>query len=158
MPLCEELEYFREFKQSHRREDDIAIVNAGMRARFEERTEGGRGAFVCVDAALCFGGVGATPVVAARAQEFIVGKRWDSREVLTGALQALMEDVTLDDSSPGGMPEFRRSLVASFFFKFFAHVCGDLASKCPSSSPSFLSDAVLSGFTNAAAILVLGKD
>lgn len=33
-------EYVREFKQAHRRDDDIAIVNAGMRARMAEAVTG----------------------------------------------------------------------------------------------------------------------
>ena len=33
-----QLEYFGGYKQAHRKEDDIAIVNAGMRVSFEEDT------------------------------------------------------------------------------------------------------------------------
>lgn len=32
IPFTRRHEYVREFKQAHRRDDDIAIVNAGMRA------------------------------------------------------------------------------------------------------------------------------
>lgn len=34
LPFTRQSEYAREFKQAHRRDDDIAIVNAGMRVRF----------------------------------------------------------------------------------------------------------------------------
>jgi hypothetical protein len=52
----------------------------------------------------------------------LVGKPW-TREVLEGALALLPADIRLSDTAPGGRIEYRRSLAASFLFKFFAHVC-----------------------------------
>ena len=135
IPVTKDLEFFHEFKQSHRREDDIAIVNAGMRARFaiswEEETK-----YTCVEACLCFGGVGPIPVVARTAEDFIVGKEWGSDQVVKGAIDALMQDIVLNDTSPGGMADFRKSLVASFFFKFYTTVCAELARQDSTFSPS----------------------
>jgi xanthine dehydrogenase/oxidase len=37
-------------------------------------------------------------------------------------LAGLAEDVALPPGVPGGMPEYRQSLAASFFFKFYAQV------------------------------------
>ena len=40
LPYTQKLEYVKEFKQAHRRDDDIAIANAGMRVRFKQTAEG----------------------------------------------------------------------------------------------------------------------
>ena len=40
LPYNKPLEYVREFKQAHRRDDDIAIANAGMRVSFKKTSEG----------------------------------------------------------------------------------------------------------------------
>ena len=40
VPFTRRHEYVREFKQAHRRDDDIAIVNAGMRARMRRTLAG----------------------------------------------------------------------------------------------------------------------
>ena len=43
--------------------------------------------------------------------------------------QLLLEDLPLPPDVPGGMPEYRRSLVTSFFFKFYLSVCSRLGGK-----------------------------
>ena len=40
LPYTQKLEYVKEFKQAHRRDDDIAIANAGMRVQFKQTAEG----------------------------------------------------------------------------------------------------------------------
>ena len=40
IPFTRRHEYVREFKQAHRRDDAIAIVNAGMRARMRRTLAG----------------------------------------------------------------------------------------------------------------------
>lgn len=40
MPFTQKLEYVKEFKQAHRRDDDIAIANAGMRVRLMHTADG----------------------------------------------------------------------------------------------------------------------
>ena len=42
------------------------------------------------------------------------------------ACKFLMEEISLAPSAPGGMVEYRRSLVTSFFFKFFLTVLQQL--------------------------------
>lgn len=43
VPFTARYEYVKEFKQAHRRDDDIAIVNAGMRFAMEQTAEGAWG-------------------------------------------------------------------------------------------------------------------
>lgn len=40
VPFTSKLEYVKEFKQAHRRDDDIAIVNAGMQFKLAESASG----------------------------------------------------------------------------------------------------------------------
>ena len=40
IPFTQKTEYVREFKQAHRRDDDIAIVNAGMRFNLAKSHQG----------------------------------------------------------------------------------------------------------------------
>lgn len=40
LPYTQKLEYVKEFKQAHRRDDDIAIANAGMRVCFKHTADG----------------------------------------------------------------------------------------------------------------------
>ena len=114
LPCTRKFEYVQEFKQAHRREDDISIVCAGMRVKFAR--EGSD--WVVEDIALAYGGVAAKTVMAPKTQQALVGRKWD-RETLLKALELLKEELHIAADAPGGMVEFRRSLIASFFFKFF---------------------------------------
>ncbi len=40
IPFTKEHDFIREYKQAHRRDDDIAIANAGMRVRMEMGSQG----------------------------------------------------------------------------------------------------------------------
>lgn len=40
IPFTKEHDFIREYKQAHRRDDDIAIANAGMRVRMEMGPQG----------------------------------------------------------------------------------------------------------------------
>jgi hypothetical protein len=51
----------------------------------------------------------------------ITGKAWN-QDTLTCALTALRSDVAVGPNAPGGRPEYRNSLAASFLFKFYVHV------------------------------------
>ncbi|KAJ4876611.1 Xanthine dehydrogenase 1 [Raphanus sativus] len=117
LPWTRPLEYVKEFKQAHRREDDIAIVNGGMRVFLEER---GQELFVS-EASVAFGGVAPISLCARKTEVFLIGKSW-SKSLLQDALKVIQSDVSIDEDAPGGMVEFRKSLILSFFFKFFLWV------------------------------------
>ncbi|XP_015875905.3 xanthine dehydrogenase 1 isoform X1 [Ziziphus jujuba] len=117
LPWTRPFEFVKEFKQAHRREDDIAIVNAGIRVYLEERDQ----SWVISDASVVYGGVAPLSLSAKATKEFLIGKSWN-QELLQGALNVLQKDILLKDDAPGGMVEFRKSLTCSFFFKFFLWV------------------------------------
>jgi xanthine dehydrogenase/oxidase len=144
------LEFVHEFKQSHRREDDIAIVNAGMRVRFAVPEKPGE-APLCAEATLVFGGMAARTAVATLASAALVGRPWN-REGLAAATRALQEDFVLDTSTPGGMPSYRSALAASFLFKFWVGTCIGLASALPQLPLSPPALMLLSDETSAAPV------
>ncbi|XP_078674888.1 xanthine dehydrogenase/oxidase-like [Branchiostoma floridae x Branchiostoma belcheri] len=115
LPFTKENEYFLAYKQARRRDDDIAIVNAAFRVRFEEGTN------VIRDIALSFGGMAPTTVMARNTANRLTGLKWDN-DLLPEACSSLEDDLQLPPSVPGGMAEFRRTLTTSFFFKFFLSV------------------------------------
>ncbi|KAK4785485.1 hypothetical protein SAY86_002174 [Trapa natans] len=117
LPWTRRLEYVKEFKQAHRREDDIAIVNAGMRVILEERGED----LIVADATVAYGGVAPLSKIACQTKEYLIGKTWN-HNLLKDTLKILSSDIIIKDDAPGGMVEFRRSLIISFFFKFFLWV------------------------------------
>ncbi|XP_051208920.1 xanthine dehydrogenase [Lolium perenne] len=121
LPWTRPFEYVKEFKQAHRREDDIALVNAGMRVHITEA----EGNCVVSDVSIVYGGVAAVPLTAAKTEKFLVGKKLD-HGLLNETFNLLKEDIPLAENAPGGMVEFRSSLTLSFFFKFFLYVTHEM--------------------------------
>eukprot|EP01137_Pigoraptor_chileana_P018502 Opistho-2@78082 len=118
IPPTKENEYVETFKQARRKEDDIAIVNACMRVVV---TTAQGDAPVVRECALAFGGMGPTVVRAKTTESALVGKKW-STGLVDVATDAMASELSLSDDVPGGMPEYRQALAASFFFKFFSMV------------------------------------
>jgi xanthine dehydrogenase/oxidase len=74
IPWTRQHEFVQAFKQSHRREDDIALVNACMRMLCKQ-TDGG--VWQVENAAVSFGGVAPTVVACKHTATFLEGKRLD---------------------------------------------------------------------------------
>ncbi|XP_070578245.1 xanthine dehydrogenase/oxidase-like [Ptychodera flava] len=119
LPLTRENEYFHCYKQSPRREDDIAIVNAAMRVVFESGTD------IVSELAISYGGMAPTTVMAEKTINSLIGRRW--RTILIDEVCKLLdEDLPLSASAPGGMVEYRKTLSVSLFFKFYLSVLEEL--------------------------------
>ncbi|BFZ54960.1 hypothetical protein PYCC9005_001998 [Savitreella phatthalungensis] len=125
VPAAREHEYVRNFKQSKRKDDDIAIVTAGMRVKLSE--DG-----VVEETALAYGGMAATTVMAPKTQAYLEGKLWADKATLEGALDTLQSEFDLPFGVPGGMAIYRRSLALGFFYRFWqdvrAKIAGELTS------------------------------
>ena len=65
--LCHQREYFHGFKQATRREDDISLVNAGLRVELDED-------HVVQVMTLTFGGMGVTTLMAHKTVEGLIGR------------------------------------------------------------------------------------
>ncbi|KAF8057662.1 XDH1 [Scenedesmus sp. PABB004] len=129
IPFTRPGEFAKEYKQAPRRDDDIAIVNAGMRVLLEQR---GAAGWVVAEAGIAYGGVAPKTIMAAKTMAALVGKPW-CQATLDGALDALRGDVSVPATAPGGRGEYRNSLSASFLFKFYVHVCLEMAAAHPDS-------------------------
>ncbi|XP_048259580.1 xanthine dehydrogenase/oxidase-like isoform X3 [Haliotis rufescens] len=122
LPYTSQNEYFSGFKQAHRKDDDISIVNAGMKVEFLKGTD------VVREITLAYGGMAPTIVLATKTMEALVGRSWND-ELVDEACRTLESDLPLDPGSPGGMVEYRRTLTTSFFFKFYLSVTKRLIDK-----------------------------
>lgn len=114
VPFTRRWELMLPFKQARRREDDISIVSAGIRVCLEPTADGWR----VVEAGMAFGGMSPITIAPAATLEMLKGAKWE-RGLLPTVYESLARDLPLPPSVPGGQPEFRQTLVASFFFKFF---------------------------------------
>eukprot|EP00519_Triparma_laevis_P015336 CAMPEP_0182491596 /NCGR_PEP_ID=MMETSP1321-20130603/960_1 /TAXON_ID=91990 /ORGANISM="Bolidomonas sp., Strain RCC1657" /LENGTH=1393 /DNA_ID=CAMNT_0024693879 /DNA_START=184 /DNA_END=4365 /DNA_ORIENTATION=- len=121
VPKTGKFEYVFPFKQAKRREDDISIVTCVMRVRLVEKDN----LLVVAESAFAFGGMAAKTVAAPLTSAFLLDKPWTTKTI-TKAKKVLFEDLPLPDDVPGGQPEYRRSLAASFLYKFFVSVCVQL--------------------------------
>ena len=112
---AEKGEYTRTYKQSKRKDDDIAIVNACLRVALD-------GSQVVKDCSLVYGGMAPLTIAAKNAMEFLKGKTFPDPETLEGVMSALEKDFNLPFGVPGGMATYRKSLALGFFYRFFHEV------------------------------------
>eukprot|EP00300_Choanocystis_sp_HF-7_P021075 c20731_g1_i2.p1 GENE.c20731_g1_i2~~c20731_g1_i2.p1 ORF type:complete len:1155 (+),score=277.93 c20731_g1_i2:26-3490(+) len=114
IPFSTPTDFFGAYKASRRKEDDIALVNAGLRVSLDSTDPNN---CVVKSCSLVYGGVAAYTVVANKTMALLEGKRW-SIELIETVKATLAEDVPLEFGAVGGMVEYRRSLVSTYFFKF----------------------------------------
>uniref|UniRef100_A0A8C2A4F2 Xanthine dehydrogenase/oxidase n=1 Tax=Cyprinus carpio TaxID=7962 RepID=A0A8C2A4F2_CYPCA len=103
--------YFSAFKQSPRKEDDIAIVTSGMNVLFKEKSN------IVQSIRISYGGMAPVTVLATAT----CNRQWNE-ELLEQACTSLAEEMSLSPSAPGGMVTYRRTLTISLFYKFFLTV------------------------------------
>jgi xanthine dehydrogenase/oxidase len=113
------LELTKSYKQAKRKDDDIAIVNAGFRVRLDNSG-------IVEDVALAYGGMAPVTVLATECAKFLIGKQWKSSQTLQEALSILEQTFRLSYGVPGGMATYRRTLALSMFFRFWHEVIKDM--------------------------------
>jgi xanthine dehydrogenase/oxidase len=114
-------EYVRTYKQSKRKDDDIAIVNACLRISID--ADG-----LVEGADLVYGGMAPITIQALNAMEFLKGKPFAEQSTLEGVIDALGQDFDLSFGVPGGMATYRKSLAFGFFYRFYHEVLSGLDS------------------------------
>jgi xanthine dehydrogenase/oxidase len=117
-------EYARTYKMALREENAHSIVNGGLRASFDKSG-------IVEDAAIVLGGIGPVAFHAQSAEQFLIGRSWDS-ETLKQALTLVRYDVqaNLEENRKrmrsliyeGFTDEYRIHLAESYFYQFFVHV------------------------------------
>lgn len=122
IPVAGKGEHFRAYKQSKRKDDDIAIVNAALRVSLSETHE-------VLSADLVYGGMAPMTVPAKNAELYIIGKKLTNPETLEGVMNALEKDFDLGFGVPGGMATYRKTLALSFFYRFYHDVLSTLEVK-----------------------------
>lgn len=115
-------EFFRAYKQSKRKDDDIAIVNSALRVSLNESNE-------VESADLVYGGMAPTTIGAKKAGAYLVGKKFTDPATLEGTMNALEQDFDLRFGVPGGMATYRKSLALGFFYRFYHEVLSKLEVK-----------------------------
>ncbi|XP_071078978.1 xanthine dehydrogenase/oxidase-like [Haliotis cracherodii] len=115
IPHTKKEEFFAGFKQANRKDDDISIVNSGMRVLLDADSD------VIKEISLAFGGMAPITVMATKTMQQLVGKSWDEN-LVGAAIPYLSSDLPLPAGSPGGNVEYRSTLTVSFFFKFYLAV------------------------------------
>ncbi|KAJ4991077.1 xanthine dehydrogenase [Stagonosporopsis vannaccii] len=120
IPVAKEKgEYIRAYKQSKRKDDDIAIVNAALRVALDDE-------HTVKDVSLVYGGMAPTTIVAKKATEFLQGRKFTDLQTLEGVMAKLEEDFDLRFGVPGGMATYRKTLALGFFYKFYHEVLAGL--------------------------------
>ncbi|XP_053520992.1 aldehyde oxidase 2-like [Artibeus jamaicensis] len=115
IPHSRKWELVSAFRQGQCQQNALADVNAGMRVLLKEGTD------TVEDLSVAYGGVGAATISAPRTCQQLRGRCWNEL-LLDEACRLLLEEVSLPGSAPGGRVEFKRTLVVSFFFKFYLEV------------------------------------
>ena len=118
--------FIQSYKQARRRDDSKGIVSAGLKVELEQRNADNDHWYIS-SAVFSFGGMASSTIMAKHTQQALIGQRW-TRETIGKACQLAMGEMPLDDMSPGGQPEYRRTLVQSFLFKFYFYVASQLRS------------------------------
>ncbi|XP_065920484.1 xanthine dehydrogenase/oxidase-like isoform X2 [Dysidea avara] len=122
IPWTQEHEFVYGYKQSLRRDDDIAIVNAGMRVVVCEEDR----KWKVKEISLVYGGMAPVTKVASKTQSKLIGREWND-SLCDDACSSLIEEMKIPLNAPGGRPEFRCSLNASFFLKFYLTVKNEIS-------------------------------
>lgn len=112
-------EFLQAYKQSKRKDDDIAIVNAAMRISLSESK-------IVESATLVYGGMAPITIAAKTANSYLVGKKLTDPATLEGTMNALEQDFDLRFGVPGGMATYRKSLALGFFYRFYHEVLSKL--------------------------------
>lgn len=123
VPLSSESgEHLRAYKQAKRKDDDIAIVNAALRVKLDDK-------HTVESVNLVYGGMAPTTIAAKEAQKYLKGKTWTNPETIEGVMQALEQDFDLRFGVPGGMATYRKSLALGFFYRFYHEILAELKVK-----------------------------
>jgi xanthine dehydrogenase/oxidase len=119
MPWNDKNTYIESYKQSKRRDDDIAIVTAALAMRVDDNRK-------ITDCVLSYGGLAPRTVEAKKTGEFLIGKQF-TEATFGEAYKQLRNEVGLTGDPPGGMAEFRTTLAISFLYKFYVSILTNIA-------------------------------
>ncbi|KFP44147.1 Aldehyde oxidase, partial [Chlamydotis macqueenii] len=121
-------EYVSAFRQAPRRENALPITNAGMRVLFEEDTD------IIKDLSIFYGGAVSTTISAEQTCWTLIGRRWNE-QMLDEACRLVLKEIALSGSASGEKIDYKKTLVVSFFYRFFLEVLQSLKTTDPCHFP-----------------------
>ncbi|XP_062816537.1 aldehyde oxidase 2 isoform X2 [Anolis carolinensis] len=128
IPFSKEDEFISAFRQAERRKNALSVTNSSMKVLFQPGTD------VIEDLAIFYGGISDTTVSARNSCLKLKGRNWND-QFLDEACRLILEEVVVSPSAPGGKVEYRRSLLVSFFFRFYLEVLHSLKMMYPFQYP-----------------------
>lgn len=122
IPLSSKHMLFRAFKQSQRREDDIAIVTGAFMVSFQENDFVKMGFKPKIEKIrMAYGGMAPTTKFAIETIKGLKGREWNN-ELLEEISTRLINEFLLPPDVMGGQPQYRIALTLGFFHKFYIYV------------------------------------
>ncbi len=119
LPELGATEVTKAYKQSKRKDDDIAIVTAAFRVRLS--WDG-----LISNISLVYGGMAPRTIEATFTKRKLIGKKWHSSTTLDSAMTYLAQEFDLNFGVLGGLATYRKTLALSLFFRFWHEVVSDL--------------------------------
>uniref|UniRef100_A0A8B9J264 Aldehyde oxidase 1 n=1 Tax=Amazona collaria TaxID=241587 RepID=A0A8B9J264_9PSIT len=115
IPHSKKGEYVFAFRQAPRRENALPIANAGMRVLFEEGTD------IIKDLSIFYGGAASTTVCAKQTCSALTGRHWNE-QMLDEACRLILKEIAIPGSASGEKVDYKKTLIVSFFYRFFLEV------------------------------------
>jgi xanthine dehydrogenase/oxidase len=120
IPFLNKDERLRTFKVMPRAQNAHAYVNAGFRIKCDPASSSVIGIPSCV-----FGGISEHKIHAQEMETFLSGRFLKDQDTLQGALAVLEKELQPSGLSVEAVPEYRRSLACSLFYKFYLSCVGE---------------------------------
>uniref|UniRef100_A0A8C8BP15 Aldehyde oxidase 1 n=1 Tax=Otus sunia TaxID=257818 RepID=A0A8C8BP15_9STRI len=123
VPHSRKGEYVSAFRQAPRRENALPVTNAGMRVIFEEGTD------TIKDLSIFYGGAVSTTVCAKQTCRTLIG-RYNfyvfsvslNKDFENLACRLVFKEIALPGSDNGETVDYKKTLIVSFFYRFFLEV------------------------------------
>uniref|UniRef100_A0A663MHR7 Aldehyde oxidase 1 n=1 Tax=Athene cunicularia TaxID=194338 RepID=A0A663MHR7_ATHCN len=128
IPYSRKGEYVSAFRQAPRRENALPVTNAGMRVLFEEGTD------TIKDLSIFYGGAVSTTVCAKQTCRTLIGRHWN-KQMLDEACRLVLKEIALPGSDSGEKVDYKKTLIVSFFYRFFLEVSQSLKTMDPCHYP-----------------------
>ncbi|CAF1120761.1 unnamed protein product [Rotaria sp. Silwood1] len=111
IPFTEKYEYLQSYKQSRRRKLDIPIVSCGFQVKLKQiqcQIDDSMPEFKWKIQSVClsFGSMASSTVMMNKTQDYLKDKPW-CKQTMKDALKWLLDELPLDEFTPGGQPEYR---------------------------------------------------
>jgi xanthine dehydrogenase/oxidase len=116
--------FIQSYKQGRRRDDSKGIVSAGFKVELEQSNLIDK-QWKIISICFSFGGMASKTIQPINTQHKLIGLFWN-KETINQTYELIIKEIPLDELSPGGQPEFRRTLIQSFIFKFYSYVYNEL--------------------------------